>query len=45
LKKVFPEKSRHRSLKYFAEKLQQPEFQAKTADLSLKIANLHIKQH
>ena len=26
---VFPERSRHRSLKYFAEKLQQPEFQAK----------------
>jgi hypothetical protein len=29
LKQVFPERSRHRSLKYFAEKLQQPEFQAK----------------
>jgi hypothetical protein len=28
-KSVFPERSRHRSLKYFAEKLQQPEFQAK----------------
>jgi hypothetical protein len=28
-RKVFPERSRHRSLKYFAEKLQQPEFQAK----------------
>ena len=29
LKQVFPERSRHRTLKYFAEKLQQPEFQAK----------------
>jgi hypothetical protein len=29
LKQVFPERSRHRSLKYFAEKLQQSEFQAK----------------
>jgi hypothetical protein len=26
LKQIFPERSRHRSLKYFAEKLQQPEF-------------------
>ena len=28
-RKVFPERSRHSSFKYFAEKFQQPEFQAK----------------
>jgi hypothetical protein len=28
-RKVFPERSRHRSLKYFAERLHQPAFQAK----------------
>jgi hypothetical protein len=39
-RKVFPERSRHRWLKYFAEKLQQPEFQAKITGIKEQCNNV-----